>query len=86
VIRALFFDAGGTLLTPAEPVGRIYARLAQARGWRAREGGDGEGISGRVEKEAGRGSGLGWNFGKRGLEEDCERECDGVGNAGRFPF
>ena len=35
VIRAVFFDAGGTLLRPAEPVGQTYARLAEHYGWRA---------------------------------------------------
>jgi len=32
VIRAVLFDAGGTLITTAEPVGETYAREARARG------------------------------------------------------
>lgn len=35
MIRAIFFDAGGTLLHTAEPVGLTYARFAQFFGWRA---------------------------------------------------
>lgn len=31
-IRAIVFDAGGTLLYPAEPVGETYARFARAHG------------------------------------------------------
>ena len=37
MIRAVFFDAGGTLLRTAEPVGRTYARLASHYGWQAEE-------------------------------------------------
>lgn len=33
--RAVFFDAGGTLLRTAEPVGVTYARFAEHYGWRA---------------------------------------------------
>jgi len=35
VIQAVFFDAGGTLLRTAEPVGKTYARFAEHYGWRA---------------------------------------------------
>jgi putative hydrolase of the HAD superfamily len=31
-LQALFFDAAGTLIQPAEPVGQTYARLAQQHG------------------------------------------------------
>src|SRR5271170_6061112 len=31
-IRAIVFDAGGTLLYPADPVGETYARFARAHG------------------------------------------------------
>lgn len=34
MIRAVFFDAGGTLLRTAEPVGFTYAKLAQSYGWK----------------------------------------------------
>lgn len=34
MIRAVFFDAAGTLLEPAEPVGETYARLAARAGVR----------------------------------------------------
>lgn len=34
VIRALFFDAAGTLIEPAEPVAEVYARAAAAAGYR----------------------------------------------------
>lgn len=37
MIRAVFFDAGGTLLRTAEPVGRTYAHLASHYGWQAEE-------------------------------------------------
>jgi len=37
VIRVVFFDAGGTLLRTAEPVGRTYARFTEAFGWRSEE-------------------------------------------------
>lgn len=37
MIRAVFFDAGGTLLRTAEPVGRTYARLAGHYGWHPSE-------------------------------------------------
>lgn len=33
VIRALFFDAAGTLIEPAEPVADVYARAAAAAGY-----------------------------------------------------
>jgi putative hydrolase of the HAD superfamily len=33
VIRALFFDAAGTLIEPAEPVAEVYARAAAAAGY-----------------------------------------------------
>jgi putative hydrolase of the HAD superfamily len=32
-VKTLFFDAAGTLLHPAEPIGRVYARVAQGHGW-----------------------------------------------------
>ena len=32
MIRALFFDAAGTLIEPAEPVAEVYARAAAAAG------------------------------------------------------
>lgn len=35
VIRAVFFDVGGTLLRTAEPVGTTYARFAEHYGWKA---------------------------------------------------
>lgn len=35
VIRRVFFDAAGTLIDLAEPVGRVYARLASRHGVRA---------------------------------------------------
>lgn len=35
MIRAVFFDVGGTLLRTAEPVGTTYARFADHYGWRA---------------------------------------------------
>ena len=35
MIRAVFFDAGGTLLRTAEPVGLTYARFTESYGWRA---------------------------------------------------
>lgn len=35
MIRAVFFDAGGTLLRTAEPVGVTYARFAGHYGWGA---------------------------------------------------
>src|SRR5271163_1744818 len=31
-IRAIIFDAGGTLLYPADPVGETYARFARCHG------------------------------------------------------
>lgn len=34
VIRALLFDAAGTLIEPAEPVAEVYARHFAAAGWR----------------------------------------------------
>ncbi len=34
-IRALFFDAAGTLITPAEPVPEVYARVAGRHGFAA---------------------------------------------------
>jgi len=37
MIRAVFFDAGGTLLRTVEPVGRTYARLAAPYGWQPSE-------------------------------------------------
>lgn len=37
MIRVLFFDAGGTLLNPAEPVGKTYARIAASHGWTSDE-------------------------------------------------
>jgi putative hydrolase of the HAD superfamily len=37
VIRAVTFDAAGTLITPREPVGRTYARAARALGMPADE-------------------------------------------------
>lgn len=33
VIRALFFDAAGTLIEPAEPVAEVYARVAASAGY-----------------------------------------------------
>jgi len=35
MIRAVCFDAGGTLLRTAEPVGTTYARFTEHYGWRA---------------------------------------------------
>lgn len=35
MIRAVFFDAGGTLLRTVEPVGLTYARFTEAFGWRS---------------------------------------------------
>ena len=35
MIRAVFFDAGGTLIRTAEPVGLTYARFTEHYGWRA---------------------------------------------------
>lgn len=37
MIRVVFFDAGGTLLRPAEPVGRTYARFTETFGWSSDE-------------------------------------------------
>ena len=37
VIRVVFFDAGGTLLAPAEPIGKTYARIAASHGWQGDE-------------------------------------------------
>jgi putative hydrolase of the HAD superfamily len=86
VIRALFFDAGGTLLTPAEPVGRIYARLAQARGWRAREEEMEKGFRAAWKKRRVEGVGSDGTLGREGWKRIVKESAMGLGMPADFPF
>ena len=86
MIRALFFDAGGTLLTPAEPVGRIYARLAHMRGWSAREEEMEKGFRAAWKKRRVEGVGLDGTLGREGWKRIVKESAIGSGMPADFAF
>jgi putative hydrolase of the HAD superfamily len=86
VIRAVFFDAGGTLLTPAEPVGRIYARLAQSRGWSAREEEMEKGFRAAWKKRRVEGLGSDGTLGREGWKRIVKESAMGLGMPADFAF
>ena len=66
MIRVLFFDAGGTLLHPAEPVGKTYAQIAASHGWRGDEEEFEKGFRMAWKKRREEGAGADRTLGKEG--------------------
>ena len=66
MIRVLFFDAGGTLLHPAEPVGKTYARIAASHGWTGDEEKFEKGFRMAWKKRREEGAGADRTLGKEG--------------------
>ena len=86
VIRALFFDVGGTLLHPAEPVGKTYARMAGAYGWRADEGLLEKGFRLAWKKRREEGVGADGTLGKNGWRRIVLESVQAAPMPRDFPF
>jgi putative hydrolase of the HAD superfamily len=86
VIRAVFFDAGGTLLRPAEPVGRTYARLATHYGWGPSEERLDQGFRAAWKKRTAEGVGSDGTLGKEGWKRILRASVEVGGLPVDFPF
>ena len=86
MIRAVFFDAGGTLLRTAEPVGRTYARLAGHYGWQAEEERLEQGFRVAWKKRVAEGAGADGTLGREGWKKILRASVEAGGLPGGFPF
>lgn len=86
MIRAVFFDAGGTLLRTAEPVGRTYARLAGHYGWQAEEERLEQGFRFAWKKRVAEGAGGDGTLGREGWKKILLASVQAGGLPGGFPF
>jgi len=86
VIRAVFFDAGGTLLRTAEPVGRTYARLAHHYGWQPSEETLETGFRAAWKKRTREGMGKDGILGKAGWKKILRASVEAGGLPPEFPF
>lgn len=86
VIRAVFFDAGGTLLRTAEPVGRTYARLAAHYGWQAQEQPLEQGFRTAWKKRIAKGAGADGTLGREGWKRILRASVEAGGLPVGFPF
>jgi REG-2-like HAD superfamily hydrolase len=86
VIRAVFFDAGGTLLRTAEPVGRTYARLAGHYGWQAEEEPLEQGFRSAWKKRIVEGAGADGTLGREGWKKILRASVEAGGMPEGFPF
>lgn len=86
MIRAVFFDAGGTLLRTAEPVGRTYARLAGHYGWEAAEERLEQGFRTAWKRRTEEGAGSDGTLGKEGWKKILRASVETGGLPPGFPF
>ncbi|MBM4455421.1 MAG: HAD-IA family hydrolase [Verrucomicrobia bacterium] len=86
MIRAVFFDAGGTLLRTAEPVGRTYARFASHYGWPAEEEPLDHGFRTAWKKRSAEGAGLDGTLGREGWKRILKASVEAGGLPEGFPF
>ena len=86
MIRAVFFDAGGTLLRPAEPVGRTYARLATHYGWAASEERLDQGFRAAWKQRTAEGAGPDGTLGREGWKKILRASVEAGGLPDDFPF
>lgn len=86
VIRAVFFDAGGTLLRTAEPVGRTYARLAGHYGWQPSEDRLEQGFRAAWKKRTAEGAAGDGTLGKEGWKKILRASVEMGGVPAEFPF
>ena len=86
MIRAVFFDAGGTLLRTAEPVGRTYARLASHYGWQAEEESLDHGFRSAWKKRVTEGAGADGTLGREGWKKILRASVEAGGLPKGFPF
>ena len=86
VIRALFFDVGGTLLQPAEPIGATYASLAVAYGWKAGSEAVQRGFRAAWKKRREEGVGSDKTLGKKGWARIVEESLRQAEMPENFPF
>ena len=86
MIRAVFFDAGGTLLRTAEPVGRTYARLACHYGWQPSEDLLEQGFRSAWKKRTCEGAASDGTLGKEGWREILRASAEAGGLPVTFPF
>ncbi|NDD81576.1 MAG: HAD family hydrolase [Verrucomicrobia bacterium] len=86
VIQAVFFDAGGTLLRPAEPVGRTYARLAGHYGWTPPEDRLEQGFRAAWKTRTTQGAATDGTLGKEGWKQILRASVEAGGVPEKFPF
>ena len=86
LIRALFFDVGGTLLQPAEPIGATYANLAVAYGWKAESEAVQRGFRAAWKKRREEGVGSDKTLGKKGWARIVEESLKQAEMPENFPF
>jgi putative hydrolase of the HAD superfamily len=86
MIRAVFFDAGGTLLRTAEPVGRTYARLAGHYGWQAEEEPLDHGFRSAWKQRIAEGAGADGTLGREGWKKILKASVEAGGLPKGFPF
>ncbi len=86
MIRAVFFDAGGTLLRTAEPVGRTYARFASHYGWPAEEEPLDHGFRNAWKKRIAEGAGADGTLGREGWKKILKASVEAGGLPEGFPF
>ena len=86
MIRAVFFDAGGTLLRTAEPVGRTYARFASHYGWPAEEEPLDHGFRTAWKKRIAEGAGADGTLGREGWKKILKASVEAGGLPEGFPF
>ena len=86
MIRAVFFDAGGTLLRPAEPVGRTYARLAGHYGWAPHEERLEQGFREAWKKRTTEGAATDGTLGREGWKKILRASVEAGGVPENFPF
>lgn len=86
MIRAVFFDAGGTLLRPAEPVGRTYARLAGHYGWEPAEDRLEKGFRAAWKERTRAGAVADGTLGKKGWRKILRASVEAGGVPQGFPF
>ena len=86
MIRAVFFDAGGTLLRTAEPVGRTYARFAGHYGWRPSEETLEAGFRSAWKQRTTEGTDQNGVLGKNGWKKILRASAEAGGLPPGFPF
>jgi len=86
VIRAVFFDAGGTLLRTAEPIGRTYARMAGHYGWEPSEDRLEQGFRAAWKERTRAGAAADGTLGKEGWKKILRASVMAGGLPETFPF